>query len=616
VSFRNRLTFFFILLVIVPVLAVAGVGMLLVSNSEEARDREAIEQAQQAAQGLFEVAKMRAETVAETVQTDDRLAVAIRDGDRTAQQARLEALNKRTDAVRARLTLDGAAPVQAPGTGEAVAAETSDVVDADGNRAGEITLSVTTAQDFADAIQRVTGLDAVLTEGGKVLAGTVEGAPGEIPEEGEVDVGGETFQATGFETETFNERDMLGVHVLIPEAELEDSVAATLWIPLILIAFLASALAFALTAARSLGRQTARLVAAAKQIGAGDFSVSVPTEGDDEFAQLGREFNSMASQLQAREEELLTARLRVGESVASKTDRDEQLRIAVQTAVEDTGAETGRVVMRQSSNGSLEEAARAGDVGGALAAVRAVEDAALRTGEPAEKSIGGFTALARPLASPGPDGPVVGAFSIARAGEPFSDRDHDMLRFFTTQAALSLENVSLHETIKQQAVTDELTGLFNQRRFQEVIADEVERVRRLGDPLGLIMLDIDDFKLVNDMHGHLQGDEVLRAVARVLRETSREIDEPARYGGEEMAVALPGTGLQGTYDAAERVRRRIEGLEVPLLVGAGTVRVTASCGVAAVPESVTPDKDALVAAADAALYRAKRSGKNRTVKAG
>ena len=105
---------------------------------------------------------------------------------------------------------------------------------------------------------------------------------------------------------------------------------------------------------------------------------------------------------------------------------------------------------------------------------------------------------------------------------------------------------------------------------------EVERAKRFGDEMGLIMLDIDNFKRVNDTYGHMQGDLVLREVARVLRESSREIDEPARYGGEEMAVALPGTDLDGAYNFAERVRHAIESLELPLIEGGGTLRVTAS----------------------------------------
>ena len=129
------------------------------------------------------------------------------------------------------------------------------------------------------------------------------------------------------------------------------------------------------------------------------------------------------------------------------------------------------------------------------------------------------------------------------------------------------------------------------------------------------MLDIDNFKRVNDTYGHMQGDMVLREVARVLRQSAREIDEPARYGGEEMAVALPQTDLDGAYRFAERVRQRIEALELPLLNGDGRLKVTASFGAASLATAEPPDKAGLVAAADAALYEAKRSGKNRTVKA-
>ena len=147
------------------------------------------------------------------------------------------------------------------------------------------------------------------------------------------------------------------------------------------------------------------------------------------------------------------------------------------------------------------------------------------------------------------------------------------------------------------------------------MAAEVERARRYDAEMGLIMLDIDNFKRVNDTYGHLQGDMVLREVARVLRQSSREIDEPARYGGEEMAVALPQTDLEGAYQFAERVRRRIEALDLPLLDADGTLKVTASFGAASLKTTAGDGKDSLVAAADAALYRAKRSGKNRTVRA-
>ena len=151
-------------------------------------------------------------------------------------------------------------------------------------------------------------------------------------------------------------------------------------------------------------------------------------------------------------------------------------------------------------------------------------------------------------------------------------------------------------------------------RFQELLSDEMEEVRRYQYPVGLIMLDIDDFKAVNDTYGHQQGDLVLKEVARILKESSREIDEPARYGGEELAVVLPGTDLEGAERFAERVRRGVAALRLPVGNGAAPVTITTSLGVATLPGTAY-DARSLVEAADDALYRAKRTGKNRTVQA-
>jgi diguanylate cyclase (GGDEF)-like protein len=161
-------------------------------------------------------------------------------------------------------------------------------------------------------------------------------------------------------------------------------------------------------------------------------------------------------------------------------------------------------------------------------------------------------------------------------------------------------------------VTDELTGLANHGRFQELLSSEIEQVRRYRYPVGGIMLDIDDFKLVNDSYGHQQGDLVLRRVARVLADTSREVDFPARYGGEELAVILPHTDLDGAYAIAERTRIAVDAPRIPRVGSQGTLHVTASLGVAA---SSDGHEDSLIAEADAALYEAKRRGKNRTVTA-
>jgi diguanylate cyclase (GGDEF)-like protein len=205
-----------------------------------------------------------------------------------------------------------------------------------------------------------------------------------------------------------------------------------------------------------------------------------------------------------------------------------------------------------------------------------------------------------------------GLITVGRTGRPFSNDDRDLLRSLAAQATLALENVELHEQVSRQAVTDELTGLANHGRFQDLLSSEMEQVRRYPHPVGLIMLDIDDFKSVNDTYGHQQGDVVLRHVGRVLRDSSREADTAARYGGEEMVLVLPHTDLDGSHAIAERVRSAIADLEIPRLDEKGVLRVTASLGVAA---SSDGDKDALINDADGALYTAKREGKNRAIRA-
>jgi diguanylate cyclase (GGDEF)-like protein len=203
-----------------------------------------------------------------------------------------------------------------------------------------------------------------------------------------------------------------------------------------------------------------------------------------------------------------------------------------------------------------------------------------------------------------------GLITVGRSGRPFTDDDRELLRSLAAQTTLAVENVELHFQVRRQAVTDELTGLSNHGSFQDLLSAEVEQVRRYHHQVGLIMLDLDNFKSVNDTYGHQQGDVVLRHVALALRDTSRDADSPARYGGEEMALILPHTDLDGSYVIAERLRTAIESLRIP--GPDGPLRVTASLGVAA---SSAGDKDLLIAHADAALYAAKREGRNRTVRA-
>jgi diguanylate cyclase (GGDEF)-like protein len=256
--------------------------------------------------------------------------------------------------------------------------------------------------------------------------------------------------------------------------------------------------------------------------------------------------------------------------------------------------------------------ARIGDLGVFERHVAAADQEALRTGRIAEHTASGRSVLSLPLGPLQPEGRAHGVLTVGRSGKPFIEDERELLQSLAVQTTLALENVDLHFQVTRQAVTDELTGLANHGRFQELLGAEAEQIRRYHHPLGLIMLDIDDFKAINDTYGHLQGDVVLKAVARVVRDNSREADTPARYGGEEMALILPHTDLEGAYAIAERVRLAIQALRIPRIDGDGSLTTTASVGVAASRDGT---REALISEADSALYEAKRQGKNRTVRA-
>ncbi|MBY0526038.1 MAG: GGDEF domain-containing protein [Gemmataceae bacterium] len=161
--------------------------------------------------------------------------------------------------------------------------------------------------------------------------------------------------------------------------------------------------------------------------------------------------------------------------------------------------------------------------------------------------------------------------------------------------------------LQQDALIDAVTGLRNHRYFQGRLREELERSDRMGRSTALIMIDLDNFKGVNDRFGHAVGDYVLSQVSRVLEQNARTVDAVCRYGGEELAVILPETSLHEANLVAERLREAVERRN-----DQPGPAVTVSCGVAAYPEAAE-HSDALIAAADASMYSAKRAGKNRVI---
>jgi diguanylate cyclase (GGDEF)-like protein len=618
-SFRSRLTLFFVAIVVVPMISVGVLVFVLIADNETGKTDARVAEAQAAARGVYREAVVEAGAALRRAAADTALTNALRAGDAAAARARAAALLPTLQLRRLKATSNGRTLADV-GDPNAIAPARTELLARGGTTLGQLQVSTTGAQSYADRIRRVTTLDAVLREGGSSLASTGKNPGHPLPGVGTVSVQGTDFRVASFNAPGF-EPAPVRVSVLYDSGRAASAVSnSRLIAAAVLVGFLLLAFLFAIAVSRALQGQIQRFLEAARRLGGGDFSTAVPTEGRDEFAALGEEFNKMSRQLETRLEELRQERARlqgsirrIGETFASNLDREGLLEIVVDTALDALAADCGRASVR-ARDGRLAQRVARGDLPAFSGAVQAAESAALASRREEQVTLEGHSALAVPLAETESPGTVIGVVTVARATRPFSDAEHELFGYLARQASVSLENVDLHELVARQAVTDELTGLFNHRRFQEVVATEVGRSKRFDQDLGMLMLDLDDFKEINDTYGHQQGDMVLREVSHVLRDTSREIDEPARYGGEELAVALPQTDLDGAFNLAERVRERVEALEIPRLDGGGVLNVTASFGVAALPDCAG-NKQELIAAADAALYEAKHAGKNRTERA-
>jgi diguanylate cyclase (GGDEF)-like protein len=345
----------------------------------------------------------------------------------------------------------------------------------------------------------------------------------------------------------------------------------------------------------------------------------------DELTQLGATIDEISTELTSRMGELEAERgrfketlQRYGETLAATHDLNALVGAVLDTAVQATRARGGRLLLYDAERGEAIEQARIGTARGlrsdlpvVVAAGDGLEGDALATHEP-RVSQKPRAVLAVPILR---EHHLLGLVTAVDPEEgAFSDEDVEALSALALQAGVAIENARLHRVVERQAVTDALTGLANRRQFYEVLGREYERAQRFGQPVSLILLDIDDFKLINDSRGHLAGDAVLHSVAATLAEVIREIDLAARYGGEEFAVLLPQTGPDGAANLAERLRTEIAARSIRF----GTEEitgVTASFGVAAGPVNEQTQID-LIASADAALYQAKREGKNHVTVSG
>jgi diguanylate cyclase (GGDEF)-like protein len=347
-----------------------------------------------------------------------------------------------------------------------------------------------------------------------------------------------------------------------------------------LIASLALVAIVAYFEGRSIVRTLRGLAEAAHGIARGRLSERVPVRGRDEFAMLGNAFNEMANQLEERLAELDAERRRLrdaitrfGEALAATHDVHQQLRVIVEAAVEATGAVGARLL---ADNGTIVE-----------------------TGDPdaGEEQLR-FDLMAGRT--------TFGTLTIA--GLSFDDEQRLAASSLASHAAIALENARLRRIVERQALVDGLTGIANRRQCEEALTAEIARAERLGSTLTLVLADLDDFKAVNDAHGHAVGDDVLRTFAGALRTTVRDSDLAGRWGGEEFLLLLPGADAVGAAQLADRVR---EAFAERSSIGRDGEVVSVTCSFGVAQYRPGDGQRELFGSADRALYQAKRAGKNR-----
>jgi len=201
------------------------------------------------------------------------------------------------------------------------------------------------------------------------------------------------------------------------------------------------------------------------------------------------------------------------------------------------------------------------------------------------------------------DGQLVGILDVeSRELDAFPREVQEVLEGFAALAALAIYRAQRHEELQHLALTDGLTGLANNRAFWENLQRELARAQRFSHPLSLMVLEIDNFKRVNDLYGHLRGDEALKAVARLIANSSRAMDIGARVGGDEFALILPQTTKRDATVVAHRLCTQVRSLQLP-----DDIRLSISVGLASYPEDGA-SANALFAAADYAMYQIKYQG--------
>lgn len=368
--------------------------------------------------------------------------------------------------------------------------------------------------------------------------------------------------------------------------------------------FLLAGLIAANSYACRLTRPLYSMVAAAREIGKGNYGYRITGAPGNEFGFLAGTLNSMAESIRRSFDKLSTLN-RTANILASTLDSEQALRISLNLALEVTRASRGGIFLLDRTDQRIELAISEGiqglrldgdwlSVGEARITARLEKDREAQVRAWCEA-----TGCSQCLPLMVKDN--LRGFFLLNA----EIRDEEYLNTLMRQVAFAIDNARLFH----DAITDGLTGLFLKRYFQIQLDAESLRARRHNRDMSLMMIDIDHFKKINDTHGHLQGDSVLREIARTVKGCVREVDIVARYGGEEMAVICPDTGADRAAAIAERIRGEVAGKRFPC--GGSLLAVTVSIGIFTLRGGRALSPEESVRRADSALYRAKERGRNR-----
>jgi diguanylate cyclase (GGDEF)-like protein len=383
-----------------------------------------------------------------------------------------------------------------------------------------------------------------------------------------------------------------------------------------LTAALAVLMAFALS--RAITRPVAELTKAADALKRGQLRTRAVVQSKDELGQLGEAFNAMADRLAERDRESELLR-QLSQDMQACIQLSEAYAIFSRFVPRMFDRPcSGAVYLTSASRNLVSPVASWGELENQPDTFSPEQCWALRCGRPyfAEDATTGNcrhvkatgASFCVPLVA---HGEATGVLNIIAEREILTANTLRVFELVAEQLALALANLQLRERLRSQSIRDQLTGLYNRRYLEETIAREVARANRTGQSLGVIMFDVDHFKRLNDTFGHDAGDTVLREIGKFVEKSFRPTDVGCRFGGEEFVILAPDSDLEQVERRAQRLREAIKQLGF-LHQGLPLGTVTISLGV-----SVSPDHgdspDALLACADAALYRAKNAGRDRVI---